>query len=146
MAILPFNPLKAVGAVANGVVHAAETGADAVHGWFEEIERRRNRPYTPIASDNKISQSEFETIVNSVAQKIPRVADVNIDNAFVRVTIDSNTGLTSWTFTADFNDYGYFTGEYWLYSENNDSPIPSTFADRVSLRIRSEVAASVTTP
>lgn len=94
-----------------------------------EEERRRN---TPCRFVDGISESEFKKIVYKAGKRIRRITDISIDGAIVSCTYDSQSGLTEWEFTIDFNDYGHITGEYWLWCENDDSSVPDTMADHIS--------------
>lgn len=50
-------------------------------------------------------------------------------------SVRSQSGLTEWDFTIDFNDYGKISGAYWLWSENEDSLIPEYIAKEMQKKI-----------
>ena len=58
-----------------------------------------------------------------------------INNGEICFVVNSQSGLTTWQFTVDFNDYGQLSGTYWLSSENKDSVLP----DKIANSIRSEI-------
>lgn len=81
--------------------------------------------------------NEFCHIVKQSARYIKRVNILPIDDAIVYGTVRSNSGLSEWNFTIDFNDYGHLTGKYWLQSDNEESDVPRVIAEKISALIRS---------
>lgn len=59
------------------------------------------------------------------------MTNLNIEGPIVYGTVRSQSGISDWSFTIDFNDFGRITGSYWLSSDNRDSEIPSTIAKRM---------------
>ncbi len=53
------------------------------------------------------------------------------DGPVVYGIVESQSGLSEWSFTIDFNDYGHITGEYWITTDNDDSIIPERVAGRI---------------
>lgn len=100
----------------------------------KENERRRN---TPFHFDSKISESEFETIVYQITDDFRRVKDVSVDGPLVSGTVVSQSHLSQWDFTLDFNDYGRITGRYWLTSDNDDSSIPDKVGELICEAVQS---------
>ena len=82
-----------------------------------------------------ISQEEFESIVIQIGNRFRRLSDVSVDGPLVNGTVYSQSGLSEWNFTIDFNDYGHLTGRYWLFTDNDDSNIPSYIANAISAAI-----------
>lgn len=98
----------------------------------EEEERRKN---TPCDFVDGISQTDFDQMALSSCKHIKRLTDVYTDGPIVYGTVRSQSGISSWSFKIDFNDYGHITGQYWIASDNNDSDIPSAIAKRISSSI-----------
>ena len=82
-----------------------------------------------------ISQEQFIRIVNSITKQIKRICDTTVVGPIVYCTVRSQSKLTEWDFKIDYNDYGHLTGQYWLWSENDDSNIP----EHVATDIRSTI-------
>lgn len=99
--------------------------------WCKDSIEEMKRKNTPCNFDNGISQSDFNDIVKIACQSIERVIDYSVNNTKIRGKVRSNSGITDWHFTIDFNDYGNITGRYWLESKNNDSKIPEVIAERI---------------
>ncbi len=98
-----------------------------------ELEQRRKN--TPCMYNQYISQYDFEQIVFQCVKHIRRKIHVNISNAIVYGSVESQSGLTTWNFELDFNDWGNLTGAYWFRSDNNRSLIPRKLADSISQEI-----------
>ncbi len=95
-----------------------------------EEERRKN---TPVQFVEPLTQELFEQIAHYAVKSIKkRKIDIVVEDAVIYGTVKSNTQLSEWNFTADFNDYGWITGRYWLTSDNKDSSVPSAIADYIS--------------
>lgn len=91
--------------------------------------RRKN---TPFSFPHGMSEYDFSEISISVANQFKRLS-VSVDNQFVYGTVCTQSGLNTWDFSIDFNDYGTITGKYWFqYIENTDSQIPDAFAKQLS--------------
>lgn len=102
----------------------------------QEEQRRRNSPFAP---DNSVALHEFTNIANRIASRTKRITCITIDGLVVTATVQSQSRLTEWDFSVDFNDYGHLTGKYWLSSDNDDSVIPQWFADNVSAAIKEKI-------
>lgn len=97
-----------------------------------EQERRRNTPFTfPLC----MSEEDFRTTAIQIGKKIKRV-EISTSGPVIHGVVTTQSGLNTWKFTVDFNDYGSLTGKYWLNSENSDSSIPQTVANRMVEAIR----------
>lgn len=91
--------------------------------------RRRN---CYVYFSNGITENDFQTIaIKSISKIKKRKIGVSIDKAIVYGKVLSQTGLSSWNFSIDFNDYGLITGKYWILSENEDSSIPISIANNM---------------
>jgi len=94
----------------------------------EERERRRGMVYE---FDDGFTEEEFEEAVRKSAKTIKRIEYIEVEWPDVYGRVRSNSGITSWTFHLDFNDYGKCTGKCWMDSENDDSQIPDTLKTRI---------------
>ncbi|NOJ58425.1 hypothetical protein [Arthrobacter sp. 260] len=94
------------------------------------------RKSTPIQFDDTVTQRDFNDAADRIGRKTPRVARVLASGMTVHLTMRSNSGLTTWKAEIDFNDYGRLTGNYWISSENTQSPIPEFFAQGLQEEIR----------
>ena len=85
--------------------------------------------------EDGISSSEFESIAHDVAKKFERITDVFVSNATIYCDVKSQTGMSTWVFSVDFNDWGHITGIFWRNSDNDVSDIPKYYATAVSKEI-----------
>lgn len=97
----------------------------------ERIEENRRRMNTPCEFDGPIAEEEFQAIVRSAAKTIRRLKVLEIDGPVVRCSVRSASGISTWEFTLDFNDYGEITGKCWTETKNEDSTIPSVLKERI---------------
>ena len=81
----------------------------------EEVIRKN----TPFIFPYNLTEAEFKQIATSVAKPIKRLVKVTVKNQFVRGTVRTQSGINTWEFTIDFNDYGTLTGEYWIRHNEN---------------------------
>ena len=101
----------------------------------EEAAREKRRLNTPCTFETGIPKSEFERIVYKAERKFKRLTVNSIDGAIIYAEVESQSGLSTWYFKVDFNDFGKVTGAYWWSSDNNQSDIPSHFSDYVQAEI-----------
>ena len=98
----------------------------------EEVERKN----TICWYSNNFSQREFETVAINVAKRIKRLY-VFVDRYYVIGQVRTSSGINTWEFKLDFNDYGRITGNYWFtYRDNYDSQIPDTYAKELKNEIQ----------
>ncbi len=83
-----------------------------------------------------ISEKDFKWIVSRSGNNIKRLAELSTDGPIVYGTVWAQSGISKWTFTIDFNDYGKITGKYWISSNNSDSDIPGALAKRIQNSIQ----------
>ncbi len=102
---------------------------------WEEQERRAN---AWCGFNDDISENDFYEMAKNAKKGIKQLKQLSIDGPIVYGVVRSHSGLSTWDFKIDFNDYGHLTGAYWLSSDNDDSDIPEHVADRIrsSIRIR----------
>lgn len=94
----------------------------------EENRRRRN---TPCSFDDGISFDDFEDIAYEAARKFKRITGIKVDGPVIYCDVRSQSGLSTWEFHVDFNDWGHITGAYWWGQDNKDSDIPEYYGDMV---------------
>lgn len=119
--------LKAIGMGILGV------GAAAAVIWSIADEHKRKNSVVDYSEG--ISEEEFEIIAISAAKPIKRLW-VTVDSPIVYGTVQSESGISTWKFTLDFNDYGHITGNYWKNTENEDSSIPDKLGEEIKRVIR----------
>lgn len=101
----------------------------------EAREREEKRKNTPCKFNDGLSQAEFNEIVKKSGKRIKRLTYLTSQGPIVYGRVESQSGLSEWSFKIDFNDYGHVTGEYWITSDNDDSKIPECVADRIQMAI-----------
>ena len=99
----------------------------------EEEERRKN---TPFVFSQEIPIQLFNYAVEKAIKKIKRINSFYINGPIVEAWVTTQSGINEWWFKIDFNNYGHYTGKYWIKSENKDSEIP----DRVAQLIVEEIS------
>lgn len=72
-----------------------------------------------------------------IGKRIRRIHAVSVKGHIVKCKVTAQSGLSTWSFIVDFDSYGHLSSKYTVHSENEDSDIPSIFAERVAQRIRS---------
>ena len=90
-----------------------------------ETEKRRS---FPCQFNEGVDRDAFENSAYKAGRMIKRVINISVDGPMVYGTVRSQSGISTWDFSLDFNDYGHITGNYWSWSENNDSDIPNRVA------------------
>lgn len=126
--------LELVG-VAAGIVLIGKAIKDNREMEAEE-QRRKN---SVCQFHDGISESEFREMVYQEAKRIKRLIELEIDGPIINGTVESQSGLSDWNFKIDFNDYGHISGRYWLSSNNSDSIIPKSLAERISKSIKKKL-------
>ena len=107
----------------------------------ERLAEEEKRRTTPFEFPDNISKNEFEEIVQAATKKIKRVTQVVVDEFNITCKVISQSGISDWNFTIDFNDYGHLTGKYWISSGNLDSQIPSIVAERIAQEIKLRIGS-----
>ncbi len=85
--------------------------------------------------DGDISREQFYVMVKRGGQGIRRITSLYAVDTMVYGAVRSQSGISDWCFRIDFNDYGRWTGNYWLSTDNTDSDIPKTVAARIEKQI-----------
>ncbi len=117
-----FNKLFGLGA-AGAIGYVA---LKAIQHADEEIRRQNCTVYFC----DGISEEEFRNIAYKALKKIKKKKiEISFDNAIIYGSVLSQSGLSTWNFSIDFNDYGHITGRCWIYSSNLDSNIPDSYAE-----------------
>ena len=117
-----------IGGAVAAVGALAVKGGRAIAAATAEEKRRRESPLKFIPW---LTEQDFHAMVARVASQTPRLAGTTIDGLVVEITIRSNSGLSTWSATLDFNDYGNPSGRYWIRTENDQSPVPEWFAKKL---------------
>ena len=99
--------------------------------------------YTPFAFDWRLSQDQFNETVYSVTRRIKRIESTQIENGVIYCKVRSQSGISRWLFTVDFNDDGCVTGRYSAWRENTDSDIPWNVAKEISERIAEAITVNL---
>lgn len=100
-------------------------------------EERARRRAMPINWPEGLSQEVFETICRKAAKSIRRLKITSIDGLDVSCEVKTSSGISTWSFSADFYDYGNLSGRWFKnHIENSDSTIPGVFLNNVSEGIK----------
>ena len=121
--------LLAVGGLFAWAHHEGKKSREENERRQAEIARRKN---TPCNFEDGISKEEFSQLAINICKKIKRVKNVSVRGPFIYGEVKSQSGLSTWGFFVDFNDYGHITGNYWVTSENADSNIPARIGELIS--------------
>lgn len=133
-----FGTLALLAVGAEAVKIGVDKANDYVRDYFREKKDERERIQREEHNKllfSRISQEEFAAIAEKAAVGLPRVIRTNVYDASVLVTVESKSGLTEWDFILNFDYGGYLTGDYTVWTENDDSVIP----DALGRRIRNEI-------
>ena len=111
-----------------------------VHSWHsqERLEKKQDeelRQSLSIQFPEFLNQEEFNRIIHEESAKIIRINEVEINQALINFEVYSNSRISTWFFTLDYNDYGILTGKVRISSENSDSSIPENVSLRISERL-----------
>ena len=111
-----------------------------VHSWHsqERLEKKQDeelRQSLSIQFPEFLNQEEFNRIIHEESAKIIRINKVEINQALINFEVYSNSRISTWCFTLDYNDYGILTGKVRISSENTDSSMPKNVSLRISERL-----------
>lgn len=115
----------------------------AVVDITDEIKKEIERKKIPCVFPPELSERDFEALAVEVAKPIKRLT-VAVDHQFVHGTVKAQSGISTWKFTVDFNDFGTVTGKHWLKSENSDSLIPKNYSNELELKIKDFITKAKT--
>ena len=131
-----FNPIQIAIDVVTFIPKTVASIPKAIAEAREERERQRRleeqRRSTPPSYEDGVSEDEFHKIVKAARKGIPRIKSTTIKGLVVDIEVKSQSGISIWEATVDFNDFGHLTGWYRIWSENDDSSIPEAFARDVA--------------
>lgn len=117
------------------ILHVASFG---IVDSNEETKRKKveeKRRKTPFSYPDIMPEAKFRDIVIRIAKPINRLK-VSVKDQFVYCTVRTVSGINTWSFIIDFNDYGTITGRYWIRDvENNNSTVPNGYAKQLSMAI-----------
>ena len=98
--------------------------------------REAKRSTTACLFQDGISQNDFEQMAHRIAKRIRRL-NISVCGPIVYGEVESQSGISTWRFEVDFNDFGHITGNWWITQrENRDSNIPNRFADLMEHAIK----------
>lgn len=118
--------------VAGHIIKKARQNARKAAEEKAEQDRRRN---TPCRFVDGFSEYEFEQMVKTAGRNIRRLSEISVDGPVVYGVVQSQSGISEWSFKLDFNDYGHITGTYWLSSDNDASNIPNRLGELIQSAI-----------
>ena len=97
----------------------------------EEVKRKN----TLCKFTSALTKQDFAEIAISAAKPIKRLT-VSVHDEFVEGKVRTTSGMNTWTFKLDFNDYGKVTGNYWVrHCDNSDSQIPKSYAEQLKKQL-----------
>lgn len=100
----------------------------------------RDRRNCECRFSNGITEDEFSTMAYRIAKRIRRLR-ISVKGPRIVGDVESQSGISTWSFEIDFNDYGQVTGAWWmLYKENFDSNIPTRFAELLQQEIENKLS------
>lgn len=85
--------------------------------------------------DNGLTSKEFQVLAEMTANRFERIVSVRVYGARIFGDVETNSGLNTWEFSANFNDNGNVTGAYSWWTENDESQIPEAYSDRLQRAI-----------
>ncbi len=102
-----------------------------VRGAAEEKAEEERRKNTPFSFDSRVAQERFENAVRMALSGLRNAEETEICGPVVTVKMLSNSGISYWRFTIDFNDGGSYTGRYRIDSTHPDSLVPDRVAEEI---------------
>lgn len=132
--------LKAIRATASFFKQAkdeAEREREEEEAERKRIERRKKafKKAKPFFRDD-ISPSAFKSIVQDAASHYKRLEQFFVDGHKVYGSVSAQSGITTWSFVISFDRFGHLSSEYRIETENYDSAIPDSIANRISTKIK----------
>ena len=121
--------------VGKGLYDSAKREKDRKEKARLQREENERREKTYCGFDDGISYEEFKEMTYRAANRIKRITGISVDGPFIYCDVRSQSGLSSWEFEVDFNDWGHITGHYWWRQDNDDSDIPEIFANIIKEEI-----------
>ncbi len=130
-----FSYLFYGGLAAYGIHKVKQWNEEEISHIQSKIQEEIKRKSCVYIFDQGLNEDEFRAIVYSCAKKIKRIKKVEIDGLAISCLAVSQSGITQWRFTLDFNDYGKLTGKCYSSSENSDSNIPERLNDLIYVKL-----------
>ena len=78
----------------------------------EKATEEKRRKSICCSFNDGISQNEFNDMICLSIKNIKRLSETHIDGVILYGTVLSKSGISTWSFSIDFNDYGHITGRY----------------------------------
>lgn len=114
-----------------GIHKIKESNEEVRRAEEERIEMENKRKSYIYSFNEGLSKEKFNEIVYSCTKKIRRIERIDIYGLAIYVTVSSQSGISSWDFVLDYNDYGELTGKCYIKKENYDSNIPRKLNDLI---------------
>ena len=99
-------------------------------------EENRRRLSIPCRYEDGFTKEQFEQTVYKCAKRIKRIRKVEINGLIIKCTVESQSGVSDWSFKLDFHDYGHYTGKCICYSDNPESPRDKRLRDLIIEELR----------
>lgn len=121
-----------MGVIMNGLMKIGAIGVATIVAkrLVQNCTEEQERGNTPCVFSENLTEEMFQRIAIGEAKNIKRLW-VEVNGAKVYGNVKSASGISTWSFTLDFNDFGAVTGRYWKRTENADSQIPDTLGKRI---------------
>lgn len=91
---------------------------------------------TPCYFENGFTEDEFNLMAKDACKGIRRLKTLSVNGAIVYGTFRSQSGITDWKFSINYNNQGSLDGSYRITSQSDDSEIPRVVADRIATSIK----------
>lgn len=111
------------------ILHYLTLGIVPSDKQIEQRELEKKRIQTPCEFTKEFTQENFTDLAVLVAAPMTRLSIV-VNCYLVKGTVRTVSGINTWSFILDFNDFGKITGNYWIKAnENLESSIPNKYAN-----------------
>lgn len=112
--------------------HSVIKGIKEDEEYYKKLEKEEEkRKSTPFSLPDPMTEEDFERIVDDCCYRLKRVQNWYVDLPYVRGDFLSQSGMTNWDFSIDFNNYGKLTTWYSAWSDNDDSNLPDRLAELI---------------
>ena len=101
---------------------------------FQPKKKSKNkaaRENTPFTFNQELTYDDFKAAVYESVESYDSIINIEIEGPSATISVKRKTGIFLWYFKVNFNDYGLFTGKYWIERNNKKSKIPESVANRI---------------
>ena len=102
-----------------------------IENGAEKKKRKPSREECWKDFNDDLPREAFLRIVRNAVRGVKRLKITSIDGPVINGTVRSQSGISDWQFSIDYNDYGHISGKYWLQNYVGDSEIPEVIAKRI---------------